>query len=442
VRFVEDRLEAAESAGAVGGPEGEPAPETAELPWSERISGWLRTSFTGASVPLKFVLAYLAGLAIALTPCIYPMIPITAAIVAGQQGEKSGRLNAPVLSLAYVLGIATTLAVMGFAAGLLGSQLSLAFQNPWGVGVVVVVFLVLAGSMFGLYDLKIGTGGARKLSRAGELSVVGVAATYAMGLASGLVAVPCVTAPVAAVLVWVATQRDWLVGAGMFFALGLGFGTPLFLVGTFTGLAQRVPKPGTWMVGVKRVMGWIMVGAAVYFATTMLPEATWAPMWAAYFAALGVWLVVRFRAGAVVSIAYCIAVAVAFGPRIVELWGGARAGRSVEPVEMTPYTEEGFEEAVAEGKPVILDFWATWCLECRYIDGYFNRPAAAAESRRFAIFKVDIDSEEGTALGERYGISQPPAILFFDSTGELEAGLTARGDVTPEGLVARMKKVD
>ena len=232
---------------------------------SGRIAGILRNAGFWANLAFFFI----AGLGLALTPCVLPMIPILSGIIAGQ-GHRNSHARGFALSLAYVLGMAVTYAAAGIAAGLTGTLLSAALQNAWVLGAFALVFVVLSFSMFGFYELQLPTALQSKLSEeSGHLQGGRGIGVFAMGALSALIVGPCVAAPLAGALLYIAKTGDAVLGGSALFVMALGMGAPLLLVGAFS--RTLLPKSGPWMEGVKKFFGVIMLATALWLVSPVIP---------------------------------------------------------------------------------------------------------------------------------------------------------------------------
>ncbi len=367
--------------------------------------------------------AFLAGLGISLTPCVYPMIPITMAVIGGRRERTRGQAIA--FSLVYVLGIALTYSVLGFVVASAGASVRLALQSPWFLVPVAVVFLLLALSMFDVLTIK-APGSLDALRDRAAAGARGVGGVLLLGVLSGLVAGPCVAAPLLALLIKIATLGNRLLGASMMFALAWGMGVVLIVAGAATGL---LPKAGPWTEWVKRLFGFILLWAAVYFARPMIGES-------AYW--LGSAAVVL--AGAVfLGCLDALAPESGFGERLKRFVGWAAlfaaaamgvAGLTQRPTMMpvlplsktSPFARgepAAIDPALGAGRPVLLDFIAEWCAYCKVLDRTsFADPSVLAELDRFRAFTVDVDDKRNRELVLRYDVPGPPLVVVVDSSGK------------------------
>jgi len=364
-----------------------------------------------------FIFIFLGGLALNLTPCVYPLIPITVSYFGGQSG---GDKKALVLrAVIYVLGMSVTYSVLGVLAALTGNLLGSALQNPLVLIFVALVLLALALSMFGLYEIRI----PQSLAILGSKNRQGYLGTLFMGLTVGLIAAPCIGPFVLGLLTYVSDLKDPFLGFWMFFVLAMGLGLPFLVLGIFSGAASRLPRSGAWMVWVRNIFGFVLIGMAVYFLEPLFPND------AIYFITLALialiagvylgWLdkntggrVFKITRYAVGSVFILIAV-------LLVLPGNLESGPQIN---WRPYTSGELQRAKTEGKPVIIDFYADWCIPCKELDKYtFSDPQIINRSAQFVMLKADLthyDSEETSRLRQYYDIKGVPTIIFLNTDGK------------------------
>jgi thiol:disulfide interchange protein DsbD len=404
---------------APGAGEGAPATTAVVTPPGEAAAGSTTGSvpagFASTGLLLQLAIVFVAGLALNLTPCVYPLIPITVGFFAAQHGERRGRTW--LLALLYVLGMSITYSALGVAAALTGRLFGAALQSPWVVGLIVVVLLALAASMFGAWEIRV-PGWATHASggRAGS------GGALVMGFVVGLVAAPCIGPFVLGLLTYVGQRQSVLLGFALFFALSLGLGLPYLLLGVFTGAVERLPNSGAWMVGVRQLFGVLIVALAGYFVRSFL-----APPWGdRLFAGLlvlgGLYLLLVARPGhsqdwidrfmRLASAAVLVAGVLLFPEGV----------RSAAELTWQPYQQAAVGKALATGEPVVLDFYATWCLPCKELDEKtFSQPEVAARLARFARFKVDLTTNDQATNGLRkeFGVAGVPTVVFFRNGREV-----------------------
>jgi thiol:disulfide interchange protein DsbD len=392
----------------------------------------------GMSLPLLLITVFFGGLALNLTPCVFPLIPITIGFFAQQTEGKSG--GAFGLALAYFLGIATTYSVLGVLAALGGAIFGGALQSPVVIGVIVVVLLALSTSMFGAWEIRPPAWAMR--ASGGRAGFFG---SLVMGLLMGLIAAPCIGPFVIGLLTFVGQKGDPVFGFFVFFALASGLGLPYLLLGTFTGLVSRLPASGAWMIGVRRVFGVILIAMAAYFAAPLLPGEGGAWLMGLTLAVGALYLLVVDRTGneqpaidRVMRLACAVLLVV--GLSLLPLsgtHGGSAAVR--DHVEWKQYDADEFRDANRQGRAVIVDFYADWCAPCRELDEKtFSDPAVAAKLEEYSRFKIDQTraSEEAVALAKEFGVLGVPTVIVYRN-GEEAFRIT--GFEPPEQFLPRLE---
>jgi thiol:disulfide interchange protein DsbD len=441
-------LPATESVSAVGAAETASTPEKAkaspaapaDAPVSE--SDQIAAVLAGGNLWAVIALFFGFGLLLAFTPCVFPMIPILSGIIAGQGPDMSTR-KAFLLSLVYVLTMALTYTVAGVLAGLFGANLQAAFQNAWVLSLFALVFVALALSMFGFYELQLPSSLQSKLTEISNRQEGGTMAGVAiMGLLSALIVGPCVAPPLAGALIFIGQTGDAVLGGAALFALSMGMGAPLIAIGTSAG--KLLPRAGVWMDAVKAVFGvallavaivllerilpaaaamalWglLLISSAVYLgALQQLPEAAsgWSKLWKGlglFLLAYGVLMLVGAAAGGKDTVQPL---------RGLGLGGGvAEQHAAFKRIKTTDDLDRELTAASKGGKPVMLDFYADWCVSCKEMERYtFSDPSVIAEMNRFVLVQADVtanDEHDQALMRGRFGIPGPPAILFFDPDG-------------------------
>jgi thiol:disulfide interchange protein DsbD len=384
------------------------------------------------------------GLLLAFTPCVFPMIPILSGIIVGR-GHQVTRRHAFTLSGVYVLGMAVTYALAGVAAGLTGTLLSNALQNPWVLGTFAALFVVLALAMFGLYELQLPAALQSRLSNASNRLKGGTFwGVFAMGVLSALIVGPCVAAPLAGALLYINQSRDALLGGSALFAMALGMGAPMIAVGVSAG--ALLPKAGAWMQTVKSFFGVILLGLAIWIVSPVIPSVAHMLLWAVLLIVSAVYLhaidplphnASGFRKlwKGVGVIALLLGVALLVGALsgtrdILQPLSGLRVaggGGSAASAEQPRFIlvrslEELYRQlAQAGGRPVMLDFYADWCISCKEMERFtFTDPRVRSRMDRMLLLKADVTAStpEDLALLKRFGLFGPPGTLFFGPGGE------------------------
>lgn len=402
---------------------------------SSRIAGLLGH----ASFWLVIATFFGSGILLALTPCVFPMYPILSGIIVGH-GHHIGKGRAFVLSMAYVLGMAATYAAAGVAAGLSGSLLSAALQNIWVLGGFAFVFVLLSLSMFGFYELQLPAFLQSKVSEGTNRqkggSLHGVAA---MGALSAVIVGPCVAAPLAGALLYIAQTKDALLGGTALFFMALGKGVPLVAVGVST--RHLLPHAGPWMDAVKKFFGVMLLALAIWLVSPVIPAMAHLLAWGALFILCAMYLRAidplpanarnwtRFWKGV------GIVLLLAGTTLIVGALGGSRdplqplgflraasaAAEQHVKFERVKTVAELDARLASARQPVLLDFYADWCVSCKEMERYtFSDPRVAAQMGRMTLLQVDVtaNTDADKALLQRFSLFGPPGIVFFDRNGK------------------------
>ncbi len=395
---------------------------------------WLANLIREGSLAAMLGAFFLAGLGLAFTPCVLPMVPIVSGIIAGQGGDMS-RLRGFLLSLTYVLGMAVTYTAAGMAFAAAGQQAQTLFQQPWIIVLFAALFVAMALSMFGFFTVQMPSfiqGRLADLSnRQRGGNVIGVAV---MGALSALIVTTCVGPALVAALSVIGQSGEVARGGLALFAMALGMGVPLLVVGASAG--QWLPRAGAWMDTVKQVFGALMLGVAAWMLSRLVPDRWSLLLWAVPAASLA-WVlwhaVVRSSAGQLLQRTLGVAAALY---AVLLVTGAVRgAADPLAPCQLAPaHVALPFEriksvadldrrvaEAAAAGRPVLLDFYADWCVSCKEMERYtFPEPAVRAALGEAVWLQADVtaNDEQDQALLKRFGIYGPPTIAFFGTDGQ------------------------
>ena len=417
------------------------APVTAPAPVNVE-SGRIAQLLKNANLWLVAASFFGFGLLLSLTPCVFPMIPILSGIIvgSGRNGHGVSHARGFSLSLAYVLGMASTYAAAGIAAGLTGTLLSVALQNQWVLGGFALIFVVLSFSMFGFYELQLPTFLQSKVSEeASHLKGGSLPGVAVMGALSAIIVGPCVAAPLAGALLYIGQTGDALLGGMALFCMALGMGVPLLAVGLSAG--TLLPKSGAWMEAVKKAFGVILLATALWIISPVIPLAVQMAAWALLLIVPAIYLHAidplpphakawsRFwkGIGLVMLIAgtAMLVGALSGAKDPLQPLAGLRSGATSEvarlPFERIRTVAELDARIKAAGKPVMLDFYADWCVSCKEMERYTFSDARVQQTLAgWALLQADVtaNSDEDKALLARFKLFGPPGIIFFDSRGE------------------------
>jgi thiol:disulfide interchange protein DsbD len=391
-----------------------------------------------------------AGILLTFTPCVLPMIPILSGIIIGE-GRANAKAHAFALSLSYVLGMALTYTVIGILAALSGTLLSAALQNPWVLGAFALVFVALAASMFGFYDLQLPAVFHSKVAAASRRLKGGeIAGVALMGVLSAAIVSPCIAAPLAGALLYISQTRDVVLGGAALFSLALGMGVPLIAVGVTEG--ALLPKSGHWMKAVKKFFGFMLLGLAIWIVTPVIPAALQMLAWAALLIIGAMYLhaldplpedasgYARFWKGvgiiALLAGAALVIGALSGSRDVLQPLAGLRAGEpSAAPAQEARFERVSTVAALdarlkTVSQPVMLDFYADWCVSCKEMERFtFSDAKVKAELAQMVLLQVDVtkNTPEDQALLKRYRLFGPPGIIFFDKSGREIPGLRVIG---------------
>jgi len=391
---------------------------------------------------------FVAGIALAFTPCVLPMVPILSGIIVGE-GRQATRKRAMLLSLCYVLGMAVTYTAIGVAAALSGQMLAATLQSPWVLWTFALIFVVLALSMFGFYELNLPSGiHARLISASHRLPGGHYGGVVIMGMLSAAIVSPCVAAPLAGVLLYISQTRDVWLGGSALMAMALGMGVPLMVVGISEG--ALLPKSGPWMKTVQQVFGVLLLGVAVWIVSPVIPVSAQMFAWGTLLIVCAMYLraidplpahasgwprlwkgvgLIALLAGAAMLVGALAGSRDPLRPLagLTANAGDATRELRFERIKTLAELDARLASAV---RPVMLDFYADWCVSCKEMERFtFSDEGVQARLSAMTLLQVDVtqNTEEDKALLKRFRLFGPPGIIFFNRAGREIDGLRVIG---------------
>ena len=379
--------------------------------WRERddinaISRFLESTSTS----YLFLAFFVLGLALAFTPCVLPMLPILSSVIFGTQGGKAiSKSRASILAMAYVMGMALIYALAGVLMAALGGSVQRALQSPFALATFALLLLVLSGSLFGLYDLRLPHSWHHHVDRlAGRQKGGSVFGAFALGGISTMVASPCITAPLAGVLAFIAQTGSMSLGAGLLFVMALGMGLPLLFIAVEARIL--IPSTGIWMVYLQRTLGVLLVATAAWIASPLLQK--------------------NETVGAIKT---------SNGQSIHQV-----GDLSFAVIYSSAELDAQLIKAKQEQKLVLLDFYADWCISCKEMEiNTFANPEVANQLKQMVLLQADVtaNSAENQALLKRFGLFGPPGILIFNQNSEEQKDQRVIGYMPPQRFIERIRNV-
>ena len=424
----------------------------------------------GKSFIAAIALFFGYGVLLSLSPCVYPLIPILSSIIVAKTSSKPSARTSLTVSLAYIFGMASSYAILGAFVAIFGQNLQGLLQTPPALILTSLIFAALAFSMFGFYEIRLPARFQNFLNSKSE-NTGGLIGVFSMGLISALVVSPCISAPLAGALVYIAGSGDVLLGAAALFALGLGSGALLLVV----GFGGALPRPGAWMEAVPKIFGFLLLFTAVWISRTLIGEnlslLIYAVLGAIFAGFLGL-----FDGGAG-GIKRALALVIALYSALLLTGFASGAKDFSRPLgnlipQNARYSRGGLDESLQMGeifraqnfggahfsfvrdlaqlrgeienskKPVIVDFWASWCKNCEQSERAFADPALAGALDKFSLLKIDLseDSEQNRAIKAHFNVFGPPTILYFKEGAEI-ASLRQIGSVNSEKLAEILTEI-
>lgn len=423
-------------------------PEVKAKPADKGLVGSLEAALARGSF-LALFLVFIGGILSSFTPCVYPVIPITISYIGGQSQGK-GKASGFFLSLFFVLGLAIMYSSLGIIAALTGGVFGGLTQNPIVYGVLIVIFIAMGASMMGAFDLQLPASWQGKMQGGQKKGALGA---MAMGAASGLIAAPCVGPILVALLTWVAKTGSVVVGFGLLFSYSVGMGMLFIVIGTFAGALTALPQAGGWMDSVKHFFGWLLWGTAIFFAGLILPKSIMPLLWGAYLTLLGTyvgafkpfsephtwgWTLGKWAGSlAVVGGIFFFVLGLSqitgwpnvsnaptasgIQPTSSQVATASLSGSPTAPAWIVNDEPGAFARAAAEGKPVMMDFYADWCAACKELDHEtYNQTEIISRSAGFISLKMDFTKQNDWSkqMIKKYGVAGMPTVIFFSADGK------------------------
>ncbi len=417
--------------------------------------------FAGQSLFVVLMSFLGIGLLLAFTPCSLPMLPILSGIIVGH-GRKTEKKVAFLLSLTYVAGMALTYAIVGVVIALIGSSIQAQLQKPWIIVLLSGIFILLAMSLFGLYELQLPSRWQRQVTEWSNRQKGGtLLGVFFMGSLSTLIISPCVSAPLVGVLAYIGETGNVVIGASALLMLGIGMGIPLLLLGVSAD--RLLPKAGVWLTTIERLFGLLMLGVAIWMLSRMIPGPITLFLWALLLGGASVYLMLyaafpsnwrwAVRGLGVGALVYAIILTIgslAGNSDPLHPWEQLQGIFEQRPVtETTPLftTIQSVDElnaALTSGKPVVLDFYADWCVSCVEMNrSVFSKSVIRKALAPYTLLRVDMTENERMTrdIAKRFGVVGPPTMIFFNRAGQELTSSRIVGEVNDKELLAELEKM-
>ncbi|MDZ7725097.1 MAG: cytochrome c biogenesis protein CcdA [candidate division KSB1 bacterium] len=383
---------------------------------------------------------FVVGLALNLTPCVYPVIPMTVSYFGGQSDKT--RAKAFTNALLYVVGIALSFAILGLLSGLAGKQWGFLFQSPWFVVAIATIILLMAASLFGAFEITVPSWLLTKVGQSRE----GIIGSFLMGITVGIVIAPCAAGIIIGLVGLIAKLGLVVKGTLLFFVMGLGLGLPYLFLATFSSLLGKLPQSGVWMLWIRKLFGFLLIGVAFYF---IIPQLELVPNKLGFLLgllALTAGLLLGFLEQGQYKKSFKIFRAVVglvlIALSIVWIQGSLQA--KTTQVDWIKYSGQSYDQIIDGDKPVFIDFYADWCAPCKQMDRTtFTDPQVGEVSEQFEMIKVDCTKPDAATqdLMQRFGVSGMPTLVFLDKDGKEFENLREIGYIGPEKFVEHLNTV-
>lgn len=404
---------------------------------------------------------FVFGIFLSLTPCVLPMIPILTGIIMGQKDIKTAK--AFILSVSYVLGVAVTYTIAGIITVMLGSSIQSILQNFWVILGCSLIFVLLSLSLFGLYELKLPSSFVTRLSKASQKTKKGsLLGVFLMGAVSSLIVSPCVSAPLAGTLIYIASTGNIILGGGALFSLALGMGVLLVIAGVTGG--KLFLKAGTWMVSIRYFLGVLMLAMAIWLISRVITDSLTNILWSILLIGVGYfagafeprkgdspWIKFKkFIAFLILlsGIAFGLKTAIGHTSLIKPIESSVPQSSTIpndgslfNVVTNTADLQKYIDKAIAESKPVLIDYYADWCASCKEMDATtFKDPDVRYALRLFVLIRADItkNNADSAALKAKYNVFAPPYIIFLNNKGEPVYDASIAGEVSGDDLLVQL----
>lgn len=395
----------------------------------------LASTLESSGLFLSLLIVFIGGLALNLTPCVYPLIPITVGYFGGQSEGSTGRLF--FLGVLYVLGMALTYSVVGVVTSLSGAIFGSLLQSPFVIIGIAAVLVALSLSMFGLYEFKMPDKWVMKAGGAKS----GAYGAFFMGLTLGIVAAPCIGPFVLGLVTYVAAKGDPVHGFLMFFTLAVGMGTPYLFLALFSGKIKSLPRAGFWMNAIKHIFGFILIGMAIYFLLPILPEPISTFALPVYMILASLYMIFMDKLANNIKGFRIFKTVFAFSIIVLAIylmWPVEKASP-----EWEYFTDAKYEQSINGNEKMIIDFYADWCIPCKELDALtFSDSRVINKLKEFGTYKVDMTqtmSDETETMRNKFNIIGMPTVIIINSNGKETERLT--GYVTADEFLEMIEKV-